>query len=235
MKKHFLAFFVIGILLVSFIEAVPYDYMVYASFWAGTSCTFNQCLKNETENLNHKFWNVHGLWPDYWQGYPAYCDGNTTIFNPDYLGPAVNTMLTRYWSGLNDSSLLFHNHEWQKHGSCWNDKDPNAGVATKMKNYFSTVMEFALDLNIYGIMEANQINPRSEPYPLATLENLFDLYWKPNTYLFECIQDANHNQYLNAAYVCLDLNMRIQECPPNFAAYFTQCTSDLIYYLPLLI
>jgi len=213
--------------------AVPYDYLSFASFWGGTSCKLIGCKAAETKNLNKKFFNIHGLWPDYYSGYPSLCD-NTTTFNASVLTPGLRNLLESHWSGLISSTANFHNHEWTKHGTCWNDVKPSQNNDEKMYNYFSLVVDYALNLDIYGVLEANSIVPSSEPYQLSQFQEVLDVYWGKNTYILECSSNSkNKDPHLNAVYNCLDLDMKMIECPAGSDKYFKVCKPGPVYYVPI--
>jgi len=215
------------------VNAVQYDYMVFASFWGGSSCKLLGCPATETKNLNKKFFNIHGLWPDYYSGYPSNCDNSTLDYA--HIGDDLKAILDTHWSGLISSTAKFHNHEWTKHGTCWNDVRPSKNNAEKMKSYFSVIVDYALNLDIYGILEANEVVPSPEAYNLTQFQNVFDVYWGKNTYMLECSPDKKTGlQHLNAVYNCLDLNMAMIDCPAGSSSYFKICnSSDPIYYVPI--
>jgi ribonuclease I len=79
---------------------------------------------------------IHGLWPNFFTGFPACCPNAKGII------PTIDTALLSSWSFL--PALERHwadptlaptdacapcygwNHEWQKHGTCFSPDDPQA-------------------------------------------------------------------------------------------------------------
>ena len=61
---------------------------------------------------------IHGLWIDYERGgYPAFC--NRTNFNVSELND-LRKDLDSYWPSCYGKSEGLWEHEWQKHGTCFN-------------------------------------------------------------------------------------------------------------------
>ena len=118
--KGLLITFAILALSFNIAQAVQPDYYVFASIWAGTNCYYRTCYANQTLLLDPTFFNIHGLWPNYWQGYPAFCD-NSSLYDPSSINLQTKLKMQTLWNGMNWTSWDFHDHEWTKHGTCWND------------------------------------------------------------------------------------------------------------------
>lgn len=87
-----------------------FDYYVLALSWSPTYCSHAgknadplQCRASKP----HRFI-VHGLWPQYENGWPDYC--NARAGRPDR--PLINSMLDI----MPSRSLI--GHQWKKHGTC---------------------------------------------------------------------------------------------------------------------
>lgn len=116
------------------------------SHLSGTRCT-----KETTSGLPQL--NIHGLWPNYINGYPQCCKalGADTVATLD---PAkvetwdAYTYLQTMWydpttdqtnsAGFNCAVCYLLNHEWEKHGSCFSPEKEEA--------YFASGVEIALAL-----------------------------------------------------------------------------------------
>jgi len=67
---------------------------------------------------NNKNYTIHGLWIDYaTSGYPEFC--NRTKFDANELSHIKND-LNIYWPSCYGKSEGLWEHEWQKHGTCFN-------------------------------------------------------------------------------------------------------------------
>jgi ribonuclease T2 len=67
------------------------------------------------ENSNYT---IHGLWIDYNKGgYPEFCD--LTKFDINELNN-IRVELDKYWISCYDNNEKLWEHEWQKHGTCFN-------------------------------------------------------------------------------------------------------------------
>jgi len=231
-----LALFIALTLSITSSQVVPYDFYVFATFWLGSVCRTTQCLANQTSKAAPNFWMVHGLWPQISGGpNPAFCT-NTTAFDPNLLGPQLLNMTNTFWVSANTSNDYFHTHEWDKHGTCWNDPINPHNETNKLKNYFSTSILYSISLSIYNILAMNSIVPRSEPYQLKDFSNVFNKQplWKNNSYVMSCSYDKDGNQYFSDLYLCLDLNMKIMACPDGLESTFPNvCNAGTTYYTPL--
>lgn len=102
-------------------QAGQFDYYVLALSWQPSWCAIEgdargaaQCSQNTGYG-----WLLHGLWPQYHQGWPEYCQ---SPFAPPRRGE-TNAMADI----MGSSGLAWH--QWKKHGSC-------SGLAPK--DYFAT-------------------------------------------------------------------------------------------------
>lgn len=91
-------------------QAGQFDYYVLALSWQPSWCAIEgdargaaQCSQNTGYG-----WLLHGLWPQYHQGWPEYCQ---SPFAPPRRG-ATNAMADI----MGSSGLAWH--QWKKHGSC---------------------------------------------------------------------------------------------------------------------
>ena len=91
-------------------RAGDFDYYVLALSWSpnwcareGDSRQSEQCA----EGLGHG-WTLHGLWPQFRQGYPSYCKASEA---------APSRKMTAGMSDIMGTAGLAW-HQWNKHGSC---------------------------------------------------------------------------------------------------------------------
>jgi len=233
--KAFPALFISFLLLVSYIKAqnVTYDFYVFASFWVGTICTLSSCLANQTALASPSFFSIHGLWPDYNDGsYPSYCD-NSSIFNPAELNAGLKSIMNTHWIGLSTPTDLFHDHEWSKHGTCWNGPESYKTTAEKMNAYFSTVVNIAFQYNLFQSLKLfGNVTPSATPYDLSRFNAAFDRLLGPGTYILQCQQPQNStDQYLAYTNICLDLDYKPMPCPAALLNNFPGiCPPGDIYY-----
>ena len=104
---------------ISSFQQSTYSYYVYASEWAGSVCKSNDCLDSYLKQIDNKFWNIHGLWPTTPGGDSPSQQCLPISFQIDFLHPLTFDILEAKWSGLYANSSVFHAHEWDKHGRCW--------------------------------------------------------------------------------------------------------------------
>ena len=91
-------------------KAGDFDYWVLALSWSPNWCEIEGDAKGSEQcDPRHDFgWTLHGLWPQYQRGWPAYC--------PTAERPPSRAM-TRDMSDIMGTAGLAW-HQWKKHGSC---------------------------------------------------------------------------------------------------------------------
>jgi ribonuclease T2 len=80
-----------------------FDYYVLALSWSPEFC-YSHPDKPECQSGHHGFV-VHGLWPQYADGYPEHCSTAAGLSNPSEMADIMP-----------DAWLV--NHEWMTHGTC---------------------------------------------------------------------------------------------------------------------
>ena len=90
--------------------AGDFDYYVLALSWSPTWCALEGEARGAPECRleNNRGWVLHGLWPQYEQGWPSYCP--TSARNP-------SRRETREMAWLYGSAGSAW-HQWNKHGRC---------------------------------------------------------------------------------------------------------------------
>jgi ribonuclease T2 len=91
-------------------RAGEFDYYVMALSWTPSFCaTEGDARGSEQCDAGTGFgWTLHGLWPQYEDGWPSYC--NTNARNPARADTAEQSSL------FGTSGLAWH--QWNKHGRC---------------------------------------------------------------------------------------------------------------------
>lgn len=88
-----------------------FDFYVLSLSWSPTFCSTQKGGRNDQQCGDDKDFRfiVHGLWPQYEQGYPDFCRTSDPDRVPFSLGqPLLDIM----------PSMGLIGHEWKKHGSC---------------------------------------------------------------------------------------------------------------------
>lgn len=120
----------LGFITVSTVVAAPYDYLMLTQSWYGTTCRVKNCrylTSKNTEDFRH--FNIHGLWPQKETGVlreflPADCAEDGLAFE-DY-PTDLRQSLEVFWSGSYNPTRGFLEHEWTKHGTCWEEDVANS-------------------------------------------------------------------------------------------------------------
>lgn len=92
-------------------EQSPFDFYVLSLSWSPSYCAIEGEDANRTQCGAHPAHAliVHGLWPQFEEGWPEFCDSAEPSRVPDAL---VDTMLD-----IMPSAGLV-GHQWRKHGTC---------------------------------------------------------------------------------------------------------------------
>ncbi len=90
--------------------AGEFDYYVLSLSWSPNWCAREGDARGSDQcDVRHDYgWILHGLWPQYNQGWPSFC--RTTEAQP-------SRRMTRAMSDIQGSSGLAW-HQWKKHGTC---------------------------------------------------------------------------------------------------------------------
>ena len=91
-------------------KAGEFDYYVLALSWTPTWCALEGDARGSEQcDASKDFgWTLHGLWPQFHQGWPSYC--NTIVRQP-------SRSMTNGMSDIMGTSDLAW-HQWKKHGTC---------------------------------------------------------------------------------------------------------------------
>lgn len=208
-----------------------YDTLVIASEWVGSVCQLKKC--NEGRPVNNNFFNIHGLWPnvrDDFKKTPFDCK-NTTVSIAS-LPMDVQTALNYYWNPLYSKPEEFLNHEWTKHGTCWNPAPLDfEAVPSDLKkvvaqaqgcmsddfnhqiNYIKTTVSLAQKYNIFaalasqGILPNNQRVLQKDEFLRAILNSV-----KVSKFEVICQKNTSGASFLYEIRICVDKNYNPVEC-----------------------
>ncbi|MEM6310990.1 MAG: ribonuclease T2 [Pseudomonadota bacterium] len=99
-----------GLALADGEKAGEFDYFVLALSWSPNWCALEGDARNspQCDASEDHGWILHGLWPQYHRGWPAYCP---TLERPP------SRAMTRDMSDIMGTSGLAW-HQWNKHGTC---------------------------------------------------------------------------------------------------------------------
>ncbi len=90
--------------------AQQFDYYVLSLSWSPSWCTLEGNARNSDQcdpDADYG-WSLHGLWPQYHRGYPAYCQTAKR--------PPSRAMTSAMVDIMGSSGLAWH--QWKKHGVC---------------------------------------------------------------------------------------------------------------------
>lgn len=223
--------------------STSYDYYSFALEWSGTVCKFHKC---DFDRSYAKTFNLHGLWPSRNNGHhPFYC--SQTKFDFSSLSNSLRSNLNLYWSGLYSSQQEFLDHEWSKHGTCWNKNygdlsrvpegiDSWLTVARSHSNqvpadFLNTAVMLSKKVyNIYDALHKYEIEPSDEKtYAREQISKAFKLAYGVEVQI-NCLRDESGNSYFSDVLLCLDKNFLPINCKEKGFIVGSACpASQLIY------
>jgi len=229
--------FAIALLLTT---TLAYDYYTFAAEWAGSVCATDTC--SDATGISKTYLNLHGLWPSVYSGtQPSNCPG--PAWDPSAISAATAKAMIADWSGLFSSADDFHNHEWTKHGTCWND--PSGG--NKINDFFTEVITLGNKFDLYNALLSQGIVPSTtktytQPQFIAAMNATFGI-----TVMSVICQTSSKSEstefldieatvsYFNGYYICLDLNYKPINCPSSYVDWIelgSTCSKTAALHYP---
>lgn len=170
--------------------ADDFDYYVLSLSWSASFCDIEGDAKRSKQfdaDMDYK-WILHGLWPQYHQGWPDYCKTNER--------PPSRAMTQAMTDIMGTSGLAWH--QWKKHGTC-------SGLSAA--DYFATSRE------AYGqIVQPTVLNPLDELVlvPASVIEEAF-IKANPQ-FQRDMITITRKQGYIQEARVCLSKRLEPVPC-----------------------
>nr|AIG55658.1 secreted protein [Thraustotheca clavata] len=176
----------------------------------GVDSTITHQNVNKYPNVKSELM-IHGLWPDYINGYPGCCNVTDTIINQPFDASKFSTKypdlfkeMTDEWvdpSIGNSTEQLCqgYNHEFQKHGICYGAFNSDFDLAAKQ--YFKAV----LDVNTRLKSKAQQIAKwaTASATPTTTIADIAALYPKNINILCSTVSGEKPNRLVSVR-TCFD-------------------------------
>ena len=167
-----------------------FDYYVLALSWSPSWCAIEGDARNSPQcDPRHDYgWGLHGLWPQYHRGWPAFC--RTTEPHP------TRRMSNEMEDIMGSSGLAWY--QWKKHGTC-------SGL--------TAAQYYALSRRAYESVNRPQIFrklDRSVKLPASVVEEAFlkaNPDWEPDMLTITC-RDGR----IQEARLCLSKDLRPVPC-----------------------
>lgn len=182
-------------LFILWIQAVlSYDYNSLVIQWKPSQCILHKCIQGYLSND----FNIHGLWPDNWNGtYPSNCATNDTFF----ITNTTQGVLMECWLSYNPNVTDFWYHEWSKHGTC-------VTPYLICDDFFDTTAHlfFAINallrLNSIGVVPSN-----TTVYKVAQAQSAFS-----RNITFSCANTTDSRTLVNEVTFCFDKSFNWIDC-----------------------
>ncbi|KAG9394640.1 Ribonuclease T2-like [Carpediemonas membranifera] len=224
---------VFALLLIGFVLAdYDFDYLILDLFMAGAQpVSDGRChLPDGVSEVS-----IHGLWPTDWESYgPNNCPGDA--WDASKLS-GLKSDLTKYWpTYMSNSDDTFHQHEWEKHGTCAAYAKVGNGAVHDELSYFTTVLGLLHKLQITKALADHNITPSIHTtYEYSDIVNALH-YGTGKLVSVTCLGPHNGPKYFTQATACYDKTLTQIDCPLDLVHRNAQgCKADefKITYYPL--
>lgn len=166
-----------------------FDFYVLALSWTPTHCKLNKHRADRQQCGSRPFgFTVHGLWPQFNQGYPEYCQSAQSY---------VPRNIVSQLSAIMPSAGLI-GYQWRKHGSC-------SGLS--QTDYFATLKaahaKVKIPASLQELEKAQTVNPQQ-------IKNAFlrsNSQLSPNGIAITCRK--NHLQEIR---ICMTKDLEFTQC-----------------------
>lgn len=169
-----------------------FDYYVFVRQWGATFCEDVSCSRKPLCDFT-----IHGLWPNYFHGYPFDC---TSEELDERKIESLIPEMEKEWPSYTTSNLEFWGHEWSKHGTC---------TGNSQHTYFDDVLRLDDKYDLMDAFSRHGIDaPSKSSYHIdelyGSLQDEFGrrplLHWDGNCDLSE-------------VWLCLDKDLCLIDCP----------------------
>jgi ribonuclease I len=176
------------------LSASAYDFNLLEVSWKPSECEDIKCAPDYNFNdFNIKQFSEeskHGPGPGFCSRIP-FAISNQTIF-----------MLMSAWQSPDGKHLKTWEHEWKKHGTCF---EPMLSP----DDYFLLALETFQSLEIFDTLVKNEIFPHSEKkYQVDKLMKAFG-----KRIMVHCLLKPNGIYFLRDLAFCFDFEMKLTDCP----------------------
>ena len=185
-----------------------YDIYVLAVQWGSTLCLTKgtTCYEKLKQIPKHSM-SIHGLWPSLSTGATLPdCNSGAQIDIIDN-GSSTFLKMRQYWPSLTGTNKEFWDHEYNKHGYCFNlrhliDEDV-------YEFYFQRVLDIFFNLKINSLITDLAGDVEDGEYVLPDdFTELMDKKFGANTYSLRCTKIGGY-YFLQEIRFRLDLNMKL--------------------------
>ena len=167
-----------------------FDYYVLSLSWSPNWCALEGDARNsdQCETSNDNGWILHGLWPQFHQGFPSYCQNVKRAPSRSMTADMADIMGT--------PGLAWH--QWKKHGVC-------SGLSAK--DYFALsryAYEQVVRPPVFRRLD------RAVKLPASVVEDAFlqaNPSWKPDMLTITCKQG-----HIQEARLCLSRDLKPVSC-----------------------
>jgi len=158
--------------------AGKFDYYALALSWSPQHCAIKPM---DREQCSRQLgWALHGLWPQYWRGYPSHCSN-------ERLAPHIE----RQFPDLYPNRFLYR-HQWQKHGTCSGLSQPA---------YHQLASKWRQKVAIPASHQAPASPLRSSVQQLKTALGKANPWLNPTHLTLGC---ADSGRFMREIYLCLN-------------------------------
>ncbi|KAI8105806.1 hypothetical protein M9434_000386 [Picochlorum sp. BPE23] len=186
-----------------------FDFFLFVRQFGPSYCEYrsNSCSVDPFNQFT-----IHGLWPNYYNGWPQYCDSSDRFSTRNLESDTLKQMDCE-WISLTGSDEGFWNHEWSKHGTC------SLSVLPTQEDYFAKALELNSQYDLNVALEENGIDLSSgDDVRTEDVEEAIQEAFGVSGAVFKCSRNA-----LVEIQMCIDkTTFEAFSCPSSLS---TTCSS----------
>jgi ribonuclease T2 len=170
---------------------------------------------------------IHGLWPNYIDGFPQCCNASGALYPLDpeevtswNIWPALETSWYDPTTSIECSTCYLLNHEWEKHGGCFSPGNPKKYFGTGLaifqtldtqNSYIESLAGTIVNTSLIQAQYGKRVSVQCDPKDPKS-----DEYSKLGIGIFAEIQ------------TCWDRDYEQIDCPPGFSGAFSKPCPDQV-------
>ena len=189
---------------------------MFVQTWSGTFCHDGCCVLRTGVSSIPTGFTIHGLWPNYNDGYPACCKSSFTSsqIDAEMQDSSTRKQISTHWPAL--KKCHFVKYETEKHGTC--AADIYSGE-TGLKDYWAAAIALHGRWNMQDVLRRNGITPSDTT--VYTLTEIRTAISKAVGARANVVCDSTNSDLLAEIRICLarpsssseKFNPKVIDCP----------------------
>ncbi|MEM6461923.1 MAG: ribonuclease [Pseudomonadota bacterium] len=169
----------------------PFDFYVLSLSWSPSYCAAegDEANRMQCEDERKYGFIVHGLWPQFEEGYPEFCNANPDRVDAGLVSDLLDIMPSR--------GLI--RHQWRKHGTCTGFSQTDYFRAVRAAHESIALPQISADDGSYRVVSPDQV---------GTAFQSSNPGLKDEHFAVTC-----DNRRLREVRICMSMDFTFRSCP----------------------